>query len=602
MRQILPILIAGVLGGGLPVQAQDPVPVFRDSVVVSASLEADPASESPASATVLDRAQIEARQSTDLSELVSTVPGLSVVQSGAAGQQTSLFTRGTNSNQTLLLWNGIQLNDPYFGGANWQFVPLDGVERVEVVRGPFSSLYGSNALGGVVQVFTGARQGGTVTLEGGENGYGRTGVSAGGDFGRTRFDVTGNLRRGGGEFANDDFDSQEGVARAQWSLGTGTSLGVLVRANDSKTGVPFSGADATPHREISWREREVAVPFHSEQGPWQVEAQVSRTDFDNAYRDPDDPFGFTRSDTQSQALRGRTVVSWHDGDTLRLAGGAEVERLEVTNSDSFATNLDGARQRTWAGFGEADWTVGPARLEVGLRRDDNDVYGGKTSLRAGTVFKLGASDRLRASYGEAFRAPSLGELFFPGSGNPDLKPEDSQSWELGYEHEAGGFRFGVTGFENRLHNLIDFDFATFRDVNVGRARTQGIEAEAGIKRGILSALVNATWLSTEDLDTGLPLLRRPKRSANLVLTARPGPWTFNLVGRFVGERADVDPVSFATTTNPSYVRLDLATRWTARSWLSPYARVENLADRKYSMALGFPAPGRTFIGGLALNF
>jgi len=602
MRQIAPILIAGVLGGGLPAWAQQPAPVFSDSVVVTASADAEDRQDTPASVTVLDQQEIQARQSTDLANLVSTVPGLAVVQAGSPGQQTSLFTRGTNSNQTLLLWNGIQLNDPYFGGANWQLVPVDGVERVEVVRGPFSALYGSNAVGGVVQVLSGSRQGGTVSLEGGENGYARGGVTAGTDVGPVRLDMVGSVRRGGGEFANDDFDADDGVARALWTVSPGSSLGLLVRADSSKTGIPFSGGQATPNREISWREREVAVPFQSGWGPWRVEAQLSRTDFNNAYRDPDDPFGFTRSDTDSQALRGRAMVSWHGAGDLRLAGGAEAERLEVTNSDAFATNLDGARQRTWAAFGEADWGHGPVRLQVGLRRDDNNVYGGKTSLRAGTVFKLGAGTRLRASYGEAFRAPSLGELFFPGSGNPDLQPEDSRSWEAALEHEAGGWRFGLTGFENRLRNLIDFDFATFRDVNVGRARTRGVEAETGYRRGIFGATLNGTWLETEDLDTGLELLRRPKKSASLVLTARPGDWTLNLVGRYVGERPDVDPVTFTRTVNPSYTRFDVAARWHALAWLSPYARIENLADREYSQALGFPAPGRTVIGGLAFDF
>ena len=602
MRQIAPILIAGVLGGGLPAKAQEPVPTFSDSVVVTASAGPEERQDSPASATVLDQREIQARQSTDLSSLVSTVPGLTVVQAGSPGQQTSLFTRGTNSNQTLLLWNGIQLNDPYFGGANWQFVPLDGVERVEVVRGPFSALYGSNAVGGVVQVLTGTRQGGTVSLEGGSDSYARGGLAAGTDVGPVRFDVTGSMRRGGGELDNDDFDAEEGVARALWTLTPGSSLGLLVRANDSKTGIPFSGGQATPNREISWREREVAVPFQSSRGPWRVEAQLSRTDFDNAYRDPDDPFGYTSSDTESQALRGRAVVSWRGGQDLRISGGAEAERLEVTNSDAFATNLDGAHQRTWAAFGEADWGHGPVRLQVGLRRDDNNVYGGQTSLRAGTVVKLGADTRLRASYGEAFRAPSLGELFFPGSGNPDLQPEDNRSYEVALDHESHGWRFGLTGFENRLRNLIDFDFATFRDVNVGRARTRGVEAEAGFRRGIFGATLNGTWLDTEDQGTGLPLLRRPKRSANLVLTARPGDWILNLVGVYIGERPDVDPATFSRTDNPAYTRVDVAARWHALNRLSPYARVENVADREYSQALGFPSPGRTVIGGLAIDF
>jgi vitamin B12 transporter len=605
MRQIVPILIAGALGGGLPAGAQSPVPTsvptFSDAVVVTASLDGEDRQQTPASTTILDQSTIAARQVTDLAALLTTVPGLSLTQAGPAGQQTSLFTRGTNSNQTLLLWNGIQLNDPYFGGVNWQFVPLDGVERVEVARGPFSALYGSNAVGGVIQVLTGSHQGGTASVEGGEYGYKRGGLAAGGDAGPVRFDFTGSIRRGGNEFVNDDFDSEEGVGRALWAMTPASSLGVLVRANDSKTGIPFSSGLVTPNRQISWQEREVAIPFQANQGSWQVEAQASRTDFDNAFRDPDDPFSKT-SDTASRATRGRAVASWNDSSNLRLAFGTDIERLEVTASSDGFTNLDAARQRTWALFGQGSWGAGPVRLDLGLRRDDNDVYGGKTSLRAGTVVKLGEGTLLRASYGEAFRAPSLGELFFPGSANPDLKPEDSQSYELGIEQVAGGWRLGVTGFENRLRNLIDFDLATFQEVNIGRARTRGIEGEAGYRRGIFDAALNATFQTTEDLDTGLELLRRPKRSANLILTARPGAWTLNLVGRYVGERADFDPVTFARTVNPSYTRADLAARWRALPWLSPYARVENVADRRYSEALGFPSPGRTVIGGLALDF
>ncbi|HEY2295000.1 MAG TPA: TonB-dependent receptor [Thermoanaerobaculia bacterium] len=605
MRQIVPFLIAGVLGGGLPAGAQaDPVPVFNDSVVVSATPTPEDRQQVPASTTVFDQREIAARQANDLSDLVSTAPGVTVVQAGPAGQQTSLFTRGTSSVQTLLLWNGIQLNDPYFGGANWQFVPLDGVQRVEVVRGPFSSLYGSNAVGGVIQVLTGTHQGGTLNVEGGEYGYKRAGLAAGANLGSGRFDFTGNLRRGGSEFVNDDFDSEEGVARGVWTLGAGSSLGVLVRADDSDTGIPFSGGEVTPHRKISWQEREVAIPFQVNQGPWGVEAQASRTDFDNAFRDPDDPFSKS-SDTESKATRGRAVASWNsswNGGDLRLSAGGDAERLEVTASSDGFTNLDAAHQRTWAAFGEGSWGRGPLRLDLGVRRDDNDVYGGKTSLRAGTVVTLASGTLLRASYGEAFRAPSLGELFFPGSGNPDLKPEDSESWELGLEHAAGGWRFVLTGFENRLRNLIDFDFATFRDVNVGRARARGVEGEVIFRRGIVDANLNGTWLDTEDLDTGLELLRRPKRSANLVLSARPGPWTLSLVGQYVGDRADVDPVTFLRAVSPGYTRFDLAARWKALSWLSPYARVENLTDKEYSQALGFPSPGRTLIGGLSFAF
>jgi vitamin B12 transporter len=603
------LLVAGILGGGIPAfaqtTAQTTVPSFQDTVVVSASLDPEQAQEVPASVTVIDKQEVEARQDDSLGELVSIVPGVTVAQSGGPGQVTSVFVRGAESDQTLLLWNGIPLNNPYFGGVNWNFVSTDGVDRVEVVRGPFSALYGSNAVGGVVQVLTGSEQGGTLRLEGGENGYGRAGLAAGADWGKVRFDVTGHARRGDGALDNEFFDSEELVTRALWTLQPGVSLGILARANDSETGIPFSGATVTPHRKISWQEREVAVPFKAERGDWDVAAQVSRTTFDSSFRDPDDPFGFTASDTESEGLRGRTVVTWHDrrpdGTGLSISGGTEVERLEVTDSSSFGKNLEGSRQRTWALFGQATWEHGPVHFDIGLRRDDNDVYGGQTSLRSGAVLEVGGGVRLRASYGEAFRAPSLGELFFPGSGNPDLRPETGETWEVGVEREAGGFRASLTGFQTEQRNLIDFELATFREVNVGRARSRGIEAELAYTRGIWAVRLNGTYLDAEDRDTGLPLLRRPERSGNLMLTARPGRWTFNLEGRWVGERADVDPVTFGRSESPSYLRTDLAARWRLTERFSPYARVENAADRDYAEVLGFPSPGRTWIGGVAIE-
>lgn len=612
MRQSVILVMAGILGGGIPMLAQTSpgtspgtaptLPEFEDTVVVSASLDEEERDDVPASVTIILAEEIEARQADTLSEAIAIVPGIAVMQTGPPGQQTSLFTRGTESEHTLLLWNGIPLNDPFFGGANWQFVPLDGVARIEVARGPFSSLYGGSALGGVVQVFTGSRQGGTFTAEAGEDGYYRGGLAAGADLGSVRLDVTGHLRRGGGELANDDYDSEEMLARGLWTMRPGVSLGLLARVNDSETGVPFVSGVPNPTGDISWREREIALPFLADVGAWELEAQLSQTRFEGAFRDPDDPFGFTASDTDSEGLRGRAVATWRRDDDLWIAFGSEAERLEVTNTSSFGTNLDGANQRTWAVFGQGSWGRGPVRLDLGVRQDDNDVYGSETSLRGGIVVKAGEDIRLRASYGEAFRAPSLGELFFPFSGNPDLQPETGESFEVGIEGEAGAWRLGLTGFENRLRNLIDFDFVANRNLNVDRAEIRGMEGEVGFRQGIFSAGWSATWLETEDLATGLELIRRPEWSSSLLLTARPGDWTFNLEGRYVGERADVDEVTFERTENPEYVRIDLAARWKALGWLAPYARVQNVADEEYEEVLGYPAPGRTLIGGVAVEW
>ncbi len=580
-------------------------PRIADSVVVTASLDAEPRADTPAAVTVIDAQEIADRQVRDLADLLWSVPGLTVSQAGAPGQQTSVFTRGANSNQTLLLWNGIPLNDPFFGTINWQFVPTEGVERVEVVRGPFSALYGSNAVGGVVQVLTGAHHGLAADLEGGEHGYFRGGLAAGASAGGAQLDFVGDARRSDGTLNNDFFDGEEAVGRALWSVLPGTSLGVVARADDAKTGVPFSSGVPTPDTTISWQERQLALPLTATGGRWLVDAQLSDARFDSTFRSPDDPFGAYAENTRAETLAGRAVGSYHllqePAQDLEVSLGTEGEGFLVTDQDVFGTNLDRAHQRTWAGFGQASYGGGPVRLDLGVRRDDNDVFGGQTSLRAGGVWRIAAGTRLRASFGQAFRAPTLGELFFPFSGNPNLRPETSTSYEAGVEQEAGSWRFLVTGFDNRQRNLIVFDNFSSQNVNVGRARSRGLEGEVGCRQGIVAARLNGTYLEAVDQTTGLELLRRPRWSANLLLTARPGPWTFAFTGRYVGERADLDPVSGDRLANPGFLRLDLAATWRASSRLSPYARIENLADRRYAEVLGYPSLGRTLIGGVALE-
>ena len=597
------LLLAGIVGGSIPVVAQSPAPVVIDeNIVVIASLESEAVRQLPASVTIIESPEIEARQSTEVSDLLRVVPGLDVVRSGSPGQVTSLFTRGTDSDSTLVLWNGIELNDPYFGGFNWAFLPTEGVDRVEVVRGPFSSLYGGDALGGVVQIFSANRDGGDVHFEGGSNGYLRGAVSAGTQLGPTRFEVTGHLRRGEGQLDNDFYDSEELMARFEWLMAPGVSLGVVARANDSKTGIPLSGGAPSPNREISWQERQLAIPFRAELGRWQIDARLSAVAYDSAFRDPDDPFGFTASDTESESRRARAVASYAFAPDRWIAFGSEYDRAEVTDSSVYGVSLDGENQSTWAMFGELFHTLGPVTLDLGVRYDDNDVFGSQTSPRLGAIYSISERLRVRGSYGRAFRAPSIGELFFPVTGNPDLQPEINNSVELAVDYAADSWRVGITGFENRLENLIDFDFVAFRNVNVGRAKTRGLELEAGYRTRLLVLRWNATLLDTEDLETGLALLRRPERTSSLVATVYPEPFTVNATLRYVGERADVDPITFVRSVNDGYLRLDLAAAWRVTGWIAPYARIENVADEEYAEALGFPAPGRTFVGGLEVSF
>jgi vitamin B12 transporter len=194
---------------------------FTDSVVVTASLGEETPSDLPAAVSVVSAEELAARQTTEIFSVLGTLPGLATTQLGSPGKAASVFTRGANSNQTLVLWNGIPLNDPYFGGFDWSNLPAEGVERVEVVRGPFSALWGSDAMGGVVNVLTQRAPGSTLTVEGGGDNYRRAALS--GALVREPFSVvaTGHLRRGDGEVDNDFFDSDDGTLRATWTLAPG---------------------------------------------------------------------------------------------------------------------------------------------------------------------------------------------------------------------------------------------------------------------------------------------------------------------------------------------------------------------------------------------
>ncbi len=613
MRNLPWTLVLGILGAlggsaptlaGTPTGAQ-PVPTqlaYEDSVVVTASTLSSDRDEIPAAVSVISAGEVADRQSPALSELLATLPGFAVATAGPPGQQTSVFVRGSESDQTLFLWNGVELNSPYFGGINWQFMGTQGVERIEAVHGPTSALYGGNAVGGVVQLLTKSDNGGSVALEAGEHGYYRVGLAGGRDFGLLRVELAGQSLAGDSEFENGFFDSDELAVKLGGAPTASTSLALVVRGNDAETGIPFSGGLPNRTAGIDWREGLVALPFSAELGRWSLASRLSVLTSTYEFGDPEDAFGFTFSDTDSTSERGRLHATYRSGESWGVSLGAELERLEVDDVTTFGVNLEGAKQRTEAAFVEANWRRERFSLDAGVRHDNNDVYGGATSLRTGLAFRATDNLRLVGSYGEAFRPPSLGELFFPFSGNRELEPEQAESTQLGVEWTRGPWRGGLTAFELKQRDLIDFDLASFRFANISRAKSQGFEGTVSYLGERWSLRANATRLEAENLDTGRALLRRPEESANLWLAFRPGKLTLSLSGRYVGERPDFNPATGGAVTNPSYVRLDLAGRFQLWRHLSPSLRVENLFDREYEEVAGYPAASRTVVGGITLSF
>lgn len=589
------VLFAALLGGASAVLAQGPT--FEGSITVTATTVPEPVAEVPTAADVFDAASIAERKAGQAIDLLCTVPGLELARGGSPGKATSLFTRGTNSSHTLVLWNGVELNDPYLGGFDWSTLATEDIARLEVVRGPYSALYGSSALGGVVQLISRRQEsGGRLRAEGGENDFARLGASGGFALGKVQVDLAGHLRQGDGEIDNDFYDGHEVDLGLDGSLGDSVRLGLQVRRGANEIGVPydFSGLPS-PERRQRFATTAVAVPFSYTTARGSIEAQAATSDSDLEFRDAADPFA--ASDTAARRDQGRLVVRRQLGDDLELVAGGDWNHERASSQSAFGEGLSDDSAEAWAAFGQLSYTRGRLRLDAGARRDDDRQFGGATSLRGALAWTVAGATRLRAAYGEAFRAPSLADLYYPGFGNPELEPEESRSIELGVDSTVGPLRLAATLFENELTNLIEFDYLTFLPRNLGAARIRGLEAGAAAQLGRLEARLAATWLDAENLSTGGALLRRADFSGSLTLFWRQADWTAGAVARYVGERVD-----FGDLALPSYATLDLTlARRFAERW-EPFVRLENALDADYAEIAGYPAPGRTFSAGVEWSF
>ena len=606
---LLPIVLSLPAAAQLPQPGSSPV---TTEVVVTAAAVPEDAATLGVAATVVDRATIERSRATTVADLLRSVPGVDVAQSGGAGGVTSLFLRGTNSNSALVLVDGVKLNSPYFGGVDLSSLGTANVERIEIVRGPFSALYGSEALGGVVQVitrravadgFAGQAHfglGNASAREGGVNAAlrsGPVGVSAG-------------FRRGtiAGDLPNEFFEGTDLSAALDVQLGANAKAGVTVRRESSRTGIPFSGATPTPLRATTADTTLVSVPLSLALGArTTLEAAGTFADDSPTYTDPDDPWGFTFSETKARRAGGRVVLS-HVAGANRISVGTDYEQTKVDNEDSYGVQLDGLTTRTWSVFAEDRLSLADDRVAItaGVRRDENSAFGASTNPRVALSWTVAPALKVRAAAGSAFRAPSTGELYYPFSGNPGLQPEESVSYEAGAEWTISrGFVFEASLFRSDVKDLIRYDFATFANVNVGRARMTGAEA---VVSGVLSATTWAraayTWLDAQDLDTGLPLLRRPRHRASASLGGDLGRGaSAELTGLYVGERDDVDATTYARVTSPAYFRVDLAaTGPRLLEHLAPFVRVTNLLGRDYVEVAGYPSPGRRWVVGLDVSF
>jgi vitamin B12 transporter len=607
-------------------------------ILVTGSLEPVVARDSAVSATVIDRTMIDRQGLPLVTDLLRLTPGLSVATSGGRGAQAQVRIRGAEANHTLLTIDGIAFNDPASGNEpRFETLTTDGLGRIEIVRGPQSALFGSEALGGVIALETPDPLAGTRVAASGE--YGSR------DFARGSFAASIGNERGGvsataGYLRDDGIDilgggrgdrdgyrnvtaSLKGVARP----GTDGEIGIVGRYIRSRS--QFDGTDP-----VTFLRADTADASRVETGAVRAWARYGI--------DPADPFAlqldgqYLRSDNRNQ--RADVRLNSTTGDRFR-AGGQLVAR---TITGLVAHELIGRIEREDESFTSDDREYGGAAsqnrtrgrtafigewrgrwgnlltTDFAVRRDDFNRFADATTVRGNAILQLTPALSVFGGYGEGIAQPTFFDLygFFPGSfvGNPTLRPERSRGYEAGVRIERPLFSAGATAFDNRLRDEIvgTFDNATFLSSTAnatGRSRRRGIEL-TGQVRPVAGLRVDAsyTWLKADDQQVAagsrLREVRRPRNSATLSADYGTGPLELGIAASYVGQRDDVDFDSFPAPT----VRLDDYILASARIGyritpaVEAFGRVENLGDARYQDVVGYATPGRTVYGGLRVRF
>lgn len=570
----VPVFVAGasLLAPSLNAFAQsetDTEPM--DPIVVTATLGPKTVGESLSSVTTIKEAEIRQQQPKDFQDVIVSRPGIAISANGSLGKNATVLIRGHESDGTVLLVNGIRIRSVTSGSPAWHYLPPQLINRVEIVRGSRSSLYGADAMGGVVQAYTAPE---------GEGSKGWVEVGAGNldtqnyTLGLSSVEENSSLGVGINRFRTDGAPVVENGDDKSYDNTSGSFNASHEFSNGVRAYMTYLGAEGRSEYEGGYNDYLFQVAGVGVDFPltdhWRASLQFSdaRDELDDVSAFP----GEYNTNTRTSRLE-----NWFTVGTHEFVLGAETMTDQLDSTQSFTEDKRGND----AYFGQALFNFGPSELHLSARSDDNDAFGTHETWGASYGYRIDSSHRLRASVGTAFKVPTFLDLYAPPAwgGNPDLEPEESTSYEIGMEGNYGNWFWDVALYQSDVDQLIIFDNTQFRSLNVKEARLRGIEVSAGWQNSDWTVRAGASAGDYEDREDGSTLIRRPEQTVRLDVDRHFDDW-------YVGTtlRAESHRYSYERKRIPGYGNWDLRTGVNLADQWSVKLTVDNVLDEEHRLA------------------
>lgn len=610
-RSFSAALAAGVSFISFSAAAED---AELSNVVVTANRTEMPANQIASSMTVISRKEIERKNNATVIDMLREVPGLAIAQNGGVGQTASVFLRGTNSNHALVMVDGMWVNDPSTptGAVDFSNLPNENIERIEIIRGPQSAQYGSSAVGGVINIITRKGKGKPehdAFAEYGRYNTKRGGISTRGEIAGTSYSFSASQLHTNGISAiaprlgakeNDASDTRSFSGNLSQKMSEKFTAKLNTRYSRVNSEFDnFSSDSAIPRNMTNQFNGRAAGELKLFDGDWTQELAVNTFEARRRVVGGFSGYQDIHADRQMidwvnhvRAVKGHVVTFgaewWNESFKSRT-----LREREVWNRAVYADDQVSLSEAAFAGFS--------------VRYDQHQTYGNALTYKFAPGYRILSTDTvLKASYGTAFKAPSLVQIYDPTTGNRNLNPEKSKGFDIGFEQNVQGDKasFGATIFHNDISQLFGFvPTAPFMTINEQKARTKGLESFFTLSPTPDFRLnITHTYTAADNLTTDRELVRRPKHQANVNASYQVNAaWDVAANLYYSGHRRDLD-FNSRIITLPSYYKLDLMTNYEVMKGYVLYGRIDNALGQTYEETFGFARPGFAVTAGAKVHF